>query len=122
LLTPYRPLKGMLVAHASSEAKIHCRKCPLNLWTAHWFQRWHREVWTGFLESGKPGWARLDPGCGRHFVIWLRNNFETGWLPHPNGPLTPSPPRPSPPGEAEAAMCLGVHLAMRKPPPAAPCE
>src|SRR5437016_9694827 len=31
LFAPYRPLKGMLVAHASSEPKIHCRKCPLNL-------------------------------------------------------------------------------------------
>src|SRR5437016_13344613 len=31
LFAPYRPLKGMLDAHASSEPKIHCRKCPLNL-------------------------------------------------------------------------------------------
>src|SRR6266516_5476534 len=31
LFAPDRPLKGMLVAHASSEPKIHSRKCPLNL-------------------------------------------------------------------------------------------
>src|SRR5438128_8032703 len=30
LFAPHRPLKGMLVTHASFEPKIHCRKCPPN--------------------------------------------------------------------------------------------